>query len=215
MSPTHMIHPNHPKGLLTTQILEERMPDFQWNGGHSGRELPQDKAAILNEMWDEYISRFSEDDNDGETYSEVHYRPICIEDAISIANSAHWGEMDLDGKPVILHPLAVGLMGKTEKEMICGFLHDVLEYSDWEVSDLRDHNFPEDVVDTLILLRHDKSIPYMNYVKAIVESGDETATAVKLNDLRHNLERGKAGGHTKQVQKHTQALEYILEHLKG
>ncbi len=214
MYPTHMIHPNHPKGLLTTQMLDERMPDFRWNGGHSGRELPQDKAAILNKMWDVYISRFTDEDVDHETYAKVYTRPAEIEDAITIATNAHRGDEDLDGKPVILHPLAVGLMGKTEKEMICGFLHDVLEDTDWEVSDLRDQGFSEDIVDTLLLLRHDKSIPYLDYVKTIVESGDETAIAVKLNDLHHNLERGKAGGHTKQVQKHTQALEFISEQLK-
>lgn len=30
-----------------------------------------------------------------------------------------------------------------------------------------------------------------------------------MNNLHHNLARGKAGGHWKQVQKHTEALKYI------
>jgi hypothetical protein len=33
---------------------------------------------------------------------------------------------------------------------------------------------------------------------------------VKINDLRHNLLRGTIGGHTKQVKKHTEALDYLL-----
>ena len=69
-------------------------------------------------------------------------------------------------------------------------------------------------MDTLRLLTHDKSIPYMDYVKKILDSGNETALAVKMNGLRHNLARGKAGGHMKQVEKHTKALDYILSQLK-
>lgn len=34
-----------------------------------------------------------------------------IEEALEIATRAHKGQLDLDGKPVILHPLVVGLMG--------------------------------------------------------------------------------------------------------
>lgn len=39
---------------------------------------------------------------------------ITIEETLKIAAEAHNGQKDLDGKPVILHPLAVGLMGKTD-----------------------------------------------------------------------------------------------------
>ena len=60
-----------------------------------------------------------------------------------------------------------------------------------------------------MLLCHDKSVPYLDYVRNIVESRNRTALAVKLNDLHHNLARGKAGGHLKQVKKHTEALELI------
>ena len=50
--------------------------------------------------------------------------PIDI--ALRIATTAHAGQLDRDGHPVILHPLAVGLMGKTDEEKIAGFLHDEL-----------------------------------------------------------------------------------------
>ncbi|WP_440433081.1 peptide-methionine (S)-S-oxide reductase [Prevotella sp.] len=51
--------------------------------------------------------------------------PIDI--ALRIATAAHAGQTDRDGYPVILHPLAVGLMGHTDEEKIAGFLHDVVE----------------------------------------------------------------------------------------
>ena len=81
-----------------------------------------------------------------------------------------------------------------DEEMICGFLHDVLEDSDYSAGDLREHGFSEHIVDTLMLLCHDKSVPYLDYVRNIVESGNRTALAVKLNDLHHDLARGRAGG---------------------
>ena len=33
----------------------------------------------------------------------------------------------------------------------------------------------------------------------------------RTNDLHHNLARGRAGGHLKQVKKHTEALELIRQ----
>lgn len=51
--------------------------------------------------------------------------PIDI--ALRIATSAHAGQLDRDGYPVILHPLTVGLIGHTDEEKMAAFLHDVVE----------------------------------------------------------------------------------------
>ena len=45
--------------------------------------------------------------------------PIDI--ALRIATSAHAGQLDRDGYPIILHPLTVGLMGHTDEEKMAGF----------------------------------------------------------------------------------------------
>lgn len=136
-----------------------------------------------------------------------------IDEALALAVKAHAGMKDLDGKPCILHPLAVGLAGKTENEIICGFLHDVVEDTDYTFDDLLEMGFSTEVVDVLRLLTHDKSVTYMDYIRGILASENETALAVKLNDLNHNLARGKAGGHTYQVSKHTKALTVIQNYL--
>lgn len=47
---------------------------------------------------------------------------LCLE----IALRAHAGQSDLDGNPVILHPLTVGLAGKTPEEQCVGFLPEML-----------------------------------------------------------------------------------------
>lgn len=118
--------------------------------------------------------------------------------------------MDLDGKPAILHPLAVGMEGKNLTEMCVGFLHDVVEDSDYTFERLCEMGVALKIIRALQVLTHDKSVPYMDYIRSIEASGNEAALQVKLNDLHHNLLRGSIGGHTKQVKKHSEALDYLL-----
>lgn len=133
-----------------------------------------------------------------------------VELALAIALEAHKGQVDLDGKPAILHPLAVGMEGKNLTEICVGFLHDVVEDSDYTFERLREMGVALKIIRTLQVLTHDKSVPYMDYIRSIEASGNEAALQVKLNDLRHNLLRGSIGGHTKQVKKHSEALDYLL-----
>ena len=115
---------------------------------------------------------------------------ISIEETLQIALEAHTGQKDLDGNPAILHPLAVGLMGKTEIK--AGFLHDVVEDSSINLDDLKNRGVEDDVLTVLALLSHDKEkVGYFEYVENIIASGNVTAIHVKLNDLHHNLQRGK------------------------
>jgi (p)ppGpp synthase/HD superfamily hydrolase len=132
-----------------------------------------------------------------------------IELALNIALNAHKGQVDLDGYPAILHPLSVGIEGQNVLEKCVGFLHDVVEDSGYTFDDLLNLGVSPSVVDALRLLNYDKSVPYLDYIRNIEASGNITVLKVKMNDLRHNLRRGIAGGHTKQVKKHTEALEYL------
>lgn len=70
--------------------------------------------------------------------------PIDI--ALRIATSAHAGQLDRDGYPVILHPLTVGLMGHTDEEKMAGFLHDVVEDTSYSFEDLLHEGIPTGVV---------------------------------------------------------------------
>lgn len=114
-----------------------------------------------------------------------------IEDVIRMAVSAHEGQKDMVGNPVILHVLAVGLMGKTDLEKKVGVLHDVVEDSDVTLADLRARGVEEGVLEAVDLLTHRSGMSYEDYVKNIVNSGNETAIRVKLNDLHHNLWRAE------------------------
>lgn len=131
--------------------------------------------------------------------------PIDI--ALQIAANAHAGQIDKDGHPVILHPLTVGLMGHTDEEKMAGFLHDVVEDTDYTFDDLLEKGIPEGVVNALRLLTHDKGKPYFDYVQDIINSGNPIALQVKYNDLKHNYARGKA--HPDLQEKHGKGLAMV------
>ena len=137
-----------------------------------------------------------------------------IEKCIKIAMEAHEGQRDRDGNAVILHPLLVGSMGVTDAEKRVGFLHDVVEDTDWTFDDLRNEKIPEEIIEALQLCTHDVSKDYFEYVQQIIDSGNMTAIHVKQNDLRHNIARGKAFGYTDLVEKHEKALQMIEDFLQ-
>lgn len=126
---------------------------------------------------------------------------------LGIALKAHGGQHDIDGNPVILHPLTVGLAGKSPEEQCAGFLHDVVEDTPYTFDDLLRMGVSSGIVDALRLLTHDESEPYLDYVRRIAASGNRLAIAVKLNDLHHNLERGRKMGYQSLVEKHEAAIE--------
>lgn len=137
--------------------------------------------------------------------------PIDI--ALQIATKAHAGQVDRDGYPVILHPLTVGMMGHTDEERMAGFLHDVVEDTEYSFEDLLAAGIPAGVVGALRLLTHEKTEPYMDYVQRIIDSGNPIALQVKYNDLQHNYARGKA--YPDLQAKHGAALEKVkaaIEH---
>ena len=115
---------------------------------------------------------------------------MAIEETLQIALDVHKGQKDLDGKPAILHPIAVGIMGSNDAEIKAGFLHDVVEDSDLTIDDLRSKGVDEEVLTALELLTHDKGTDYFEYVYKIARSGNCTAIHTKINDLKHNLDRG-------------------------
>lgn len=130
-----------------------------------------------------------------------------IDTALQIATQAHAGQLDRDGYPVILHPLTVGLMGHTDEERMAGFLHDVVEDTEYTFDDLLQAGIPRGVVSALRLLTHEKGTPYYDYVQHIIDSANPIALQVKYNDLQHNYARGKA--YPDLQAKHGRALEMV------
>lgn len=104
--------------------------------------------------------------------------------ALKLSFEAHKNQLDKSGMPYVYHPFHVAEQMNTEAETIVALLHDVVEDTDYSLADIRKMGFPEDVIDALALMTHDKTVPYMEYVAAIKKN--PIAKAVKLADLKHN-----------------------------
>ena len=71
-----------------------------------------------------------------------------------------------------------------EDTTIVALLHDVVEDTNYTISDLNNMGFPQQVMDAIAVMTHDASVPYLDYVAKLKENA--IARTVKLADLRHN-----------------------------
>jgi (p)ppGpp synthase/HD superfamily hydrolase len=106
--------------------------------------------------------------------------------AMRIAFDAHKEQTDKSGLPYIFHPFHLAEQMNDEISVCAALLHDVVEDTDISFDDLAAQGISAPVLAALKLLTHDDAMPYMDYVKNIRGSGNRTAIAVKLADLRHN-----------------------------
>ena len=91
------------------------------------------------------------------------------------------------------------------------FAYDVLEDSDTTIEDL---NFlSEDQRQALLLMTHDKSVDYSEYIKRI--KGNCLARAVKISDLRQNMNLSRLKNVTEvdrtRNKKYLKALKLLTE----
>jgi (p)ppGpp synthase/HD superfamily hydrolase len=114
---------------------------------------------------------------------EVH---IMLDKAILIAAKAHEGQVDKGGEPYILHLLRVMFSRKTESEMICAVLHDVVEDTDISLDYLRNQGFSEEVLSALDALTRREGETYDEYIGRIIEN--KIAGYVKMCDLFDNMD---------------------------
>ena len=105
--------------------------------------------------------------------------------AARIAEQAHHGQYDKGGMPYILHPLTVAAEMQDEITTAAALLHDVAEDTAVTI-EMLEAEFPPEVTETLRLLTHDPAEDYFDYVRRI--RSDPRARAVKLADLRHNMD---------------------------
>jgi (p)ppGpp synthase/HD superfamily hydrolase len=114
--------------------------------------------------------------------------------ALRIAFDAHIGQVDRTGLPYIFHPFHLAEQMHDEVSVCAALLHDVVEDTDVTFEDLAARGISGEVIDAVRLLTHDDDVPYMDYVRAIKESGNAAAIAVKLADLAYNSDVSRLGG---------------------
>lgn len=105
--------------------------------------------------------------------------------ACEIARYAHRGQVDKAGKPYFEHPKAVVAQLCYEDEQIVGWLHDVLEDTDFSPDILREI-FGDDIMDALDAITHRKDESWDDYISRVEKN--PLAVRVKLADLTHNMD---------------------------
>ena len=104
--------------------------------------------------------------------------------AFFIMLRAHINQKDKAGRCYIFHPINVALGVNGVRAKTVALLHDVLE--DSELYSIKDFNFlDKEQMDAILLLTHNTDEEYFDYTNRV--KTNKIALAVKLSDLRHNL----------------------------
>ncbi len=130
--------------------------------------------------------------------------------ACNIMYDAHRDDFDKGGYPYVFHPFILASQMQDEDSCCVALLHDVIEdHGDiYSIDDLKDAGFGDNIIEALKLLTHNKSVPYMDYVKSI--GTNKVATVVKIADLKHNMDVTRTGGvKPKKYDVYKEALEYL------
>lgn len=133
--------------------------------------------------------------------------------AMIIAFEAHKNQVDKSGVPYIYHPMCLAAQMKDEKTTCVALLHDVIEDTDMTLEQLNAQGFDEDILTALKVITHDKSVPYMDYIRAIKEN--KIATVVKIADLEHNSDLSRLNEVTErallQAEKYKRAIQFLRD----
>jgi (p)ppGpp synthase/HD superfamily hydrolase len=106
----------------------------------------------------------------------------------ALARAAHWGQTRRGGSPYLQHPTRVGAeVNLTHGSFgwAVGMLHDAIEDCP-AMAHVIQHEMPDEMYQTLMLLTHTKGEPYPAYIQRIKSSGNPVAIAVKIADMKDN-----------------------------
>lgn len=114
-----------------------------------------------------------------------------VKAAEAYARRCHAGQTDKCGVPYIEHPRTVASLLRDPKEKCVAWLHDTVEDSSATVEDIRSI-FGDEIADAVELLTHDKSMPYLDYIKRLAVN--PLARRTKMADLFHNMDESRFEG---------------------
>lgn len=159
-----------------------------------------------------------------------------IEKARKLAHSAHKGQTRWGGEPFIVHPKGVvallqdatiypgwtydrttpsvsnytpGPISESEKEdyYVVGWLHDVVEDTNYTLGDLLDLGFGYDVVEAVDAITRRDDEDYREYILRVKEN--VIARQVKMADIGHNLESFNTKKNKSRADKYRLAIEVL------
>lgn len=124
-----------------------------------------------------------------------------------IAFDAHKGQTRRDGKtPSFKHLEAVvSRLPEDDTVRAIGWLHDVLEDTDYTVDKLQALGVPDHVIVAVVLLTKKKGVSYEDYIEALRHTN---AKQVKIADMLSNLADDPTD---RQIVKYSKALLQLLD----
>lgn len=137
-----------------------------------------------------------------------------LELAYEIAETAHKKQTDKSGAPYFGHVERVSNMGQTLDEKVVGMLHDLIEDTDWTFELLAAKGFAPQIIQALRLVtKLSEDEPYDDFIERIATN--PLAIAVKLNDLRDNMDITRLEEFTdkdvKRTRKYLKAYHYLIK----
>ena len=136
----------------------------------------------------------------------------ATKEALKICFDAHKKQLDKSGVPYVFHPFHLAEQMIDEVTTIVALLHDVIEDSNYTLSDIEGKGFGKDVIDALALLTHDPDVLYKEYILNI--KNNPIAKAVKLADLQHNSDMSRLDVIDKKAIKRREKYQEAIELLK-
>ena len=135
-----------------------------------------------------------------------------LERAITIAATAHAGQIDKAGAPYILHPLRVMLRVSSEAERIVAVLHDVVEDCEgWSFERLLGEGYTPEIIDGLKSVTKVEGEVYEDFVKRA--AAHPLGRRVKLADLTDNSDLSRISAPTakdhERIARYQKAIAYI------
>lgn len=131
--------------------------------------------------------------------------------ALQFMYEAHKNQVDKSNIPYVFHPFSVAYSMETEDETIVALLHDVIEDTQYNISDIKQMGFSDEVIEALICLTHNKKEDYFDYINRI--STNMLATKVKLADLLHNSDLSRLDNikddDIERYNKYRKCIEYL------
>ena len=140
------------------------------------------------------------------------YTPMTKK-AMNLCFDAHKEQMDKGGIPYVFHPIHLAEQMSDELSTVCALLHDVIEDTNYTLSDISDMGFPISVTEVLALPTYDQSISYFDYVKRL--AANPIAKQIKLADLKHNSDISRLDAinenTVRRIYKYKQAMKILME----
>ena len=108
--------------------------------------------------------------------------------ALALVIRAHAGQVDKQGRDYVEHhlrPIAESLRPFGSQAYLAGLLHDIVEDTDMDYSQLLEQGFPASVVEAVRSVTRQRTEPYPELINRA--AADPLGRLVKLADNWHNL----------------------------